>query len=36
MRGDKFVAHEVFCDASPAVADHRADIMNTLQGMPYP
>ncbi|XP_022817574.1 DNA polymerase alpha subunit B isoform X2 [Spodoptera litura] len=31
-RGDKFVAHEVFCDASPAVADHKADIMNTLQG----
>ncbi|KAH9636662.1 hypothetical protein HF086_003480 [Spodoptera exigua] len=31
-RGDKFVAHEVFCDASPAVTDHKADLTNTLQG----
>ncbi|CAH0690090.1 unnamed protein product [Spodoptera exigua] len=31
-RGEKFVAHEVFCDASPAVTDHKADLTNTLQG----
>ncbi|KAJ8713937.1 hypothetical protein PYW08_007557 [Mythimna loreyi] len=31
-RGDKFVAHEVFCDASPPVADHKADMMNMLNG----
>lgn len=32
-RGDKFIAHEVFCDASLPVADHKADMMNTLNGM---
>ncbi|XP_075982564.1 DNA polymerase alpha subunit B [Anticarsia gemmatalis] len=31
-RGDKFVAHEVFCDASLPVADHKADMMNTTNG----
>ncbi|PZC75490.1 hypothetical protein B5X24_HaOG206031 [Helicoverpa armigera] len=31
-RGDTFVAHEVFCDASPPMADHKTDIMNTLNG----
>ncbi|CAB3248945.1 unnamed protein product [Arctia plantaginis] len=31
-RGDKFIAHEVFCDASLPVADHKADMMNTLNG----
>ncbi|XP_063831436.1 DNA polymerase alpha subunit B isoform X1 [Ostrinia nubilalis] len=31
-RGDKFIAHEVFCDASQPIPDHKADIMNCLQG----
>ncbi|XP_026734984.1 DNA polymerase alpha subunit B isoform X1 [Trichoplusia ni] len=31
-RGDKFVAQEVFCDASLPVADHKADMINALNG----
>lgn len=31
-RGDRFIAHEVFCDASLPVPDHKADIINTLNG----
>ncbi|XP_047994218.1 DNA polymerase alpha subunit B [Leguminivora glycinivorella] len=31
-RGDKFLAQEVFCDGSLPLPDHRADIINALQG----
>ncbi|XP_030035183.2 DNA polymerase alpha subunit B [Manduca sexta] len=31
-RGDRFLAQEVFCDASQPIRDHRADMMNTLTG----
>ncbi|KAJ0173714.1 hypothetical protein K1T71_010863 [Dendrolimus kikuchii] len=30
--GDKFIAQEVYCDASLPIVDHQADIMNTLTG----
>ncbi|XP_068618833.1 DNA polymerase alpha subunit B isoform X2 [Battus philenor] len=31
-RGDKFVAQEVYCDASQAIPDQKRDMMNTLKG----
>ncbi|CAG9789223.1 unnamed protein product [Diatraea saccharalis] len=31
-RGDKFIAHEVFCDSSLPIPDCRADMMNCLEG----
>ncbi|XP_061721903.1 DNA polymerase alpha subunit B [Cydia pomonella] len=31
-RGDKFLAQEVFCDGSLPLPDHRADMINALQG----
>lgn len=32
-RGDKFIAHEVYCDAAQPIPDHTADMMNTLEGI---
>ncbi|CAK1583502.1 unnamed protein product [Parnassius mnemosyne] len=31
-RGDRFLAHEVFCDSSQPIPDPKADMMNSLKG----
>ncbi|CAG4931941.1 unnamed protein product [Parnassius apollo] len=31
-RGDRFIAHEVFCDSSQPIPDPKADMMNSLKG----
>ncbi|XP_013170919.1 PREDICTED: DNA polymerase alpha subunit B isoform X2 [Papilio xuthus] len=31
-RGDKFIPHEVYCDAAQPIPDPKADMMNTLKG----
>ncbi|CAH2045616.1 unnamed protein product, partial [Iphiclides podalirius] len=31
-RGDRFIPHEVFCDASQPIPDSKADMMNSLKG----